>query len=170
MLRDFHASACRCRCLDGRPIGRLVNFPLCVIGAVAGRRRGTREAPPSMPFLVVIKCGAVLSSQSRRPFHLGLPSLHSLRFSGHDSLGIPRRDGRRAIIFFAFYGLTPSRPRARRKRPTGHSVGIVGSLLICTLIYVAWRRRGGRCRSRSTPTARTAGADPAQAGCRLAAV
>jgi APA family basic amino acid/polyamine antiporter len=60
-------------------------------------------------------------------------------FSGHDSLGNPRGVmAAAAIIFFAFYGFDAiSTASEEAKRPERDiPIGIVGSLLICTLIYV----------------------------------
>ena len=70
-----------------------------------------------------------------------------------------------AIIFFAFYGFDAIATAAEEaKNPDRDlAIGIVGSMLLCVLIYmaVAPRDRRAGLYSRS-PTARAAGADPAR--------
>jgi basic amino acid/polyamine antiporter, APA family len=124
--------------------GGLINLPaIVIIGLVAGLlAAGTRESATINAVLVVIKIVALILFIVVAVPHFHLGAFHPFMpygFSGHDSLGNPRGVmAAAAIIFFAFYGFDAiSTASEEAKRPERDiPIGIVGSLLICTLIYV----------------------------------
>ncbi len=124
--------------------GGLINLPaIVIIALVAGMlSAGTRESATLNAILVVIKLAAlvVFIALAGRHFHLSaFQPFMPYGFSGHDPHGVPRGVmAAAAIIFFAFYGFDAISTASEEAKNPGRDipVGIVGSLFICTLIYI----------------------------------
>ncbi len=131
--------------MAGPYAGGLVNTPaIVVIALVAGLlSAGTRESATLNAGLVVVKLAALILFIVLAAPHFHLSAFHPFMpydFSSHDPQGAPRGVmAAAAIIFFAFYGFDAiSTASEEAKNPSRDiHIGIVGSLLICTLIYMA---------------------------------
>ncbi len=103
---------------------------------------GTRESATVNAALVVVKLAALVLFIALAVPHFHLSAFHPFMpygFSGHDAQGAPRGVmAAAAIIFFAFYGFDAISTASEEAKNPGRDIpiGIVGSLLICTLIYV----------------------------------
>jgi APA family basic amino acid/polyamine antiporter len=131
--------------LHGIASGGLINVPAVLIAAVVTLLLilGTRESATLNIFLVLIKLSAlvlfvVLASQS-------FDSAHFHPFAPFGYGATPDSTGRNfgvlgaaAIVFFAFYGFdTVSTAAEETKNPSRNlTIGIVGSMALCTAIYV----------------------------------
>jgi APA family basic amino acid/polyamine antiporter len=124
--------------------GGLINLPaIVIIALVAGMLSvGTRESATLNAVLVVIKLAALVLFVALAAPHFHLSAFHPFMphgFSGHDSEGAPQGVmAAAAIIFFAFYGFDAISTASEEAKNPGRDVpvGIVGSLLICTFIYM----------------------------------
>jgi APA family basic amino acid/polyamine antiporter len=124
--------------------GGVINLPaIVIIAVVAGLLSvGTRESATLNAFLVVIKLAALLLFMTVAAPHFHLSAFHPFMpygFSGHNAAGPPRGVmAAAAIIFFAFYGFDAISTASEEAKNPGRDlpIGIIGSLAICTLIYV----------------------------------
>jgi Amino acid transporters len=130
--------------LAGPEAGGIINLPAVAISlAVAGLlAAGTRESATVNFVLVILKLAALAAFIA-----LALPAFDAKHFTpflpyGISSLG---ENGMKlgvlpaaSLIFFAFYGFdTISTAAEETKRPGRDlSIGIVGSMLLCTAIYI----------------------------------
>ncbi len=130
--------------LAGPVAGGLINLPavgisLCVAALLAA---GTRESATVNFVLVLVKLAALAAFIA-----LALPAFDSQHFKPFLPYGIATLgpDGAKlgvlpaaSLIFFAFYGFdTISTAAEEAKRPARDlSIGIVGSMLLCTAIYI----------------------------------
>jgi len=132
--------------LAGPHAGGLINLPAIVISlAVAGLLTlGTRESATVNLVLVFVKLLALAAFVA-----LALPVFNAGHFepfapfgygSTPDAEGVKRGvAAAAAIIFFAFYGFDAVSTAAEETRNPGRDlkIGIVGSMLVCTFIYMA---------------------------------
>jgi basic amino acid/polyamine antiporter, APA family len=124
--------------------GGLINLPaIAIIAVVAGLlSAGTRESATVNAILVVVKLAALVLFIALAVPHFHQSAFHPFMpygFSGHDAQGAPRGVmAAAAIIFFAFYGFDAISTASEEAKNPGRDIpiGIVGSLFICTLIYV----------------------------------
>src|SRR5580658_857068 len=132
--------------LHGVTSGGIIDLPAVIIAAVITTLLviGTRESATVNLFLVVIKLAAlvlfvVLASRAFdiSRFHPFLP----YGFWAHvDADGTKRGVmAAAAIIFFAFYGFDTVSTAAEETKNPGRNltIGIIGSMVLCTLIYMA---------------------------------
>jgi len=132
--------------LHGVTSGGLIDLPAVIIAAVITALLviGTRESATVNLFLVGIKLAAlvlfvVLAARAFDParFHPFLP----YGFWAHvDADGTKRGVmAAAAIIFFAFYGFDTVSTAAEETKNPGRNltIGIIGSMVLCTLIYMA---------------------------------
>ena len=133
--------------------GGLVNLPaVAIIGVVTGLLLlGTRESATLNAILVVIKVAALIAFVA-----IALPAFDAANFTpfmpnGFGSPALPFGElitgqpavqtgvmAAAAIIFFAFYGFDAISTAAEEtKKPERDlAIGIVGSMLICTVLYL----------------------------------
>jgi len=130
--------------LNGPHAGGIVNLPAVVIAlAVAALlSAGTRESARVNFVLVIVKLVALAGFIA-----LALPAFNGANFTpfmphgfwAHEVDGVKMGVmGAAAIIFFAFYGFDAiSTASEETKNPSRDlTIGIVGSMLLCTLIYM----------------------------------
>jgi APA family basic amino acid/polyamine antiporter len=128
----------------GPHAGGLVNLPaIAIIAVVAGLLAlGTRESATINAVLVVVKIAAllvfiavVLPRFDASHFEPFMPYGFAKNVAGGTERGVMAAA---AIIFFAFYGFDAIATAAEETmRPARDlSIGIVGSMIACTLIYV----------------------------------
>lgn len=132
--------------LVGGPASQgLINLPaILIVAAVTGLLLvGTRESANVNSILVVVKITALAVFVA-----LALPAFDAANFepfspygfAAHVDAGGADRGvmSAAAIIFFAFYGFDAVSTAAEETKDPGKSlsVGIIGSMLICTLIYM----------------------------------
>ena len=130
--------------LVGPHDGGLINLPAVLVAfAIAGMlMAGTRESATLNIVLVVIKLAALAAFVA-----LALPALKSgnfhpfmpYGFGSHEVHGETRGVmAAAAIVFFAFYGFDAVATSAEETRNPGRDlkIGIIGSMLICTAIYI----------------------------------
>jgi APA family basic amino acid/polyamine antiporter len=131
--------------LAGPHAGGLINLPAVIVAlAIAGMlMAGTRESATVNIVLVIIKMTALaafvflaapaFSAENLTPFApYGLGS-------EADAEGVTRGVmAAAAIVFFAFYGFDAVATSAEEARNPGRdlTIGIIGSMLVCTLIYM----------------------------------
>lgn len=132
--------------LAGPAAGGLINVPAIVISiAVAGLLAlGTRESATVNLILVIIKLAALATFIA-----LALPAFDAGNFEPFAPFGYGATvevDGVKrgvmaaaAIIFFAFYGFDAVSTAAEEAKNPGRDlkIGIIGSMVLCTLIYMA---------------------------------
>jgi APA family basic amino acid/polyamine antiporter len=132
--------------LKGPGAGGLINMPAIVISlAVAGLLAlGTRESATVNLVLVFVKLVALAAFVT-----LALPAFDPANFEPFAPYGygaVEDADGVKhgmmaaaAVIFFAFYGFDAVSTAAEEARNPARDlkIGIVGSMLLCTLIYMA---------------------------------
>lgn len=124
--------------------GGVVNLPaIAIIGVVAGLlMMGTRESATVNACLVVVKIAALLLFVVAVLPHFDVAHFEPFMpygFAAHSEGGIKRGVmAATAIIFFAFYGFDAISTASEETRNPGRNlpVGIVGSMFVCTLIYV----------------------------------
>ncbi len=132
----------------GEMAGHVLHFnPLAVliIFLVAGLLiLGTRESAWVNSFLVVLKIAALILF-----LIIALPAFDIARFTPFAPFGwgsTPQASGSNlgvmaaaAVMFFAFYGFDAVSTAAEETKNPGRdlAIGIVGSMLICTLLYMA---------------------------------
>ena len=129
----------------GPELGGIANLPaIGIIGVVAGLLMlGTRESARVNSALVVLKMVTLVAFVA-----VALPSFDSANLHPFMPFGFGKDMGpdgvergvmaAAAIIFFAFYGFDAISTAAEEvRRPERDlAIGIVGSMLICTLVYV----------------------------------
>ncbi len=129
----------------GPAAGGLVNLPaIVIIAAVTGMLLiGTRESANVNSVLVVIKIAALGVFVA-----LAAPAFDAANFEPFSPYGFPAHVdaagadrgvmSAAAIIFFAFYGFDAVSTAAEETKNPGQSlsIGIIGSMLICTVIYM----------------------------------
>jgi APA family basic amino acid/polyamine antiporter len=131
--------------LAGPHAGGLINLPAVIVAlAIAGMlMAGTRESATVNIVLVIIKMTALaafvllaapaFNAENLTPFApYGLGS-------EADAEGVTRGVmAAAAIVFFAFYGFDAVATSAEEARNPGRdlTIGIIGSMLVCTLIYM----------------------------------
>ena len=131
--------------VNGPELGGVVNLPaVVIIFVVAGLLiAGTRESATVNAILVVVKLLALALFIA-----VALPSFNAENFHPFMPYGFPRSGpsgsevgvmAAAAIIFFAFYGFDAIATAAEEaKNPDRDlAIGIVGSMLLCVLIYMA---------------------------------
>lgn len=130
--------------LAGPHGGGLINLPAVLISlAVAGLLMlGTRESAAVNFVLVLVKLAALALFIA-----LALPAFDPDRFEPFMPYGFASVDAEgvkrgvmpaAALIFFAFYGFDAISTAAEEARDPGRDlkIGIIGSMLICTLLYM----------------------------------
>ncbi len=129
--------------------GGLVNLPaIAIIGVVAGLLMiGTRESATVNGWLVLIKLTALAAFIVIALLHFNIVNFDPFMPYGFpatttiiDGEAVPRGVmSAAAITFFAFYGFDAVSTAAEETKDPGKnlSIGIIGSMLICTLIYLA---------------------------------
>lgn len=129
----------------GQIVGGLVNLPAVIIVAVVTGMLlvGIRESANINAVLVVVKIVALAIFVA-----LALPAFDAANFepfspygfaASVDASGADRGVmSAAAIIFFAFYGFDAVSTAAEETKDPGKnlSIGIIGSMLVCTLIYM----------------------------------
>lgn len=131
--------------LAGPGAGGLINLPAIVISLAVATllALGSRESATVNLILVVIKLAALATFIT-----LALPAFDSQNFEPFMPYGFGAEevDGAKrgvmaaaAIIFFAFYGFDAVSTAAEETKnpPRDLKIGIIGSMLSCTLIYMA---------------------------------
>jgi len=131
--------------VNGPELGGIVNVPaVVIIFVVAGMLiAGTRESATVNAILVVVKLLALALFIA-----VALPSFNAENFHPFMPYGFPRSGpsgsevgvmAAAAIIFFAFYGFDAIATAAEEaKNPDRDlAIGIVGSMVLCVLIYMA---------------------------------
>jgi APA family basic amino acid/polyamine antiporter len=130
---------------EGPELGGIINLPaIVIIAVVAGLLAfGTRESARVNTVLVVIKILTLSLFVA-----VALPAFDAANLSPFMPFGFGKSmspDGvergvmaAAAIIFFAFYGFDAISTAAEETRNPGRDlvIGIIGSLAICTLVYV----------------------------------
>ena len=125
--------------------GGLVNLPaMGIIAVVAGLLLlGARESATVNAVLVMVKIAALLVFVAVAAPHFDAANFHPFMpygFAGHEVGGV--RHGvmaAAAIIFFAFYGFDALSTAAEETRRPERDlpIGIIGSMIVCTALYVA---------------------------------
>jgi APA family basic amino acid/polyamine antiporter len=125
--------------------GGLINLPAIAIIAVVASllMLGARESATVNAVLVVVKIVALVIFIAVAAPHFKAANFHPFMpygFAGHDIGGV--RHGvmaAAAIIFFAFYGFDALSTAAEETKRPGRDlpIGIIGSMLVCTVLYVA---------------------------------
>lgn len=132
--------------MQGPHLGGIVNLPaIFIIALVAGMLAiGTRESATVNAMLVVVKLVALAVFVAIAAPYADLAHFHPFAPFGYGNAVGPDHVGRgvmaaAAIIFFAFYGFDAIAAAAEEtvnpKRDL--AIGIVGSMIICVLIYMA---------------------------------
>jgi APA family basic amino acid/polyamine antiporter len=131
---------------QGPELGGIVNLPaIFIIAVVAGLLiYGTRESATLNAVLVIVKVAALIVFVA-----VASPYFNAANFEPFMPFGFAKSlapDGvergvmaAAAIIFFAFYGFDAIATAAEETRNPGRdlSIGIVGSMLVCVVIYMA---------------------------------
>ncbi len=131
--------------LTGPHDGGLVNLPAVLVAlAVMGMLvAGTRESATLNIVLVIIKLVALgifiafaLPAFNADNLHPFMPYGFASVENGGEKRGVMAAA---AIVFFAFYGFDAVATSAEEAKRPGRdlTIGIVGSMLVCTLIYMA---------------------------------
>ncbi len=132
--------------MQGPELGGLVNLPaIFIIAVIAGLLvLGTKESATLNALLVIVKVVALAVFVA-----VALPYFDAANLEPFSPYGFPKTvsaDGvergvmaAAAIIFFAFYGFDAIATAAEETKNPGRdlSIGIVGSMLLCVLIYMA---------------------------------
>ncbi len=131
--------------MQGPGLGGIINLPaIFIIAIVAGLLiLGTKESATINALLVLVKIAALIVFVS-----VTLPYFNSGNFEpfmpyGFPASGAPGAEvgvmAAAAIIFFAFYGFDAIATAAEEAKNPGRdlSIGIVGSMLACVVIYMA---------------------------------
>ncbi len=135
--------------IGGPASGGIINLPaILIISVIAGLLLiGTRESATVNGVLVLIKMSAlaVFVALAFRHFNgANFSSFMPYGFPAHevviDGVATPRGVmSAAAITFFAFYGFDAVSTAAEETKDPGRNlaIGVIGSMLICTLIYMA---------------------------------
>lgn len=129
----------------GPHAGGILNLPaMLIVGIVAGLlASGTRESATVNAILVFVKIIALLLFVAVALPHFDAGHFRPFMpygFARHDVDGLQRGVmAAAAIIFFAFYGFDAISTAAEEARRPGRDlpIGIIGSLMVCTAVYVA---------------------------------
>jgi APA family basic amino acid/polyamine antiporter len=124
--------------------GGLINLPaMFIIALVAGLlSAGTRESANLNAALVIVKLAALALFIALAGAHFHLSAFHPFMpygFASHEVAGTPHGVmAAAAIIFFAFYGFDAISTASEEARNPDRDIpiGIIGSLAVCTLIYI----------------------------------
>ena len=130
--------------LQGPHAGGIVNLPAVLVSfAIAGMLMlGTRESATLNIVLVVIKLVALaifvalaLPGFDAANFHPFMPHGFASHAEGTATRGVMAAA---AIVFFAFYGFDAVATSAEEAKKPGRdlTIGIVGSMALCTTIYI----------------------------------
>lgn len=130
--------------LQGPHAGGIVNLPAVLVSfAIAGMLMlGTRESATLNIVLVVIKLVALavfvalaLPGFDAANFHPFMPYGFASHADGASTRGVMAAA---AIVFFAFYGFDAVATSAEEAKKPGRdlTIGIVGSMALCTTIYI----------------------------------
>lgn len=131
---------------QGPELGGIINLPaIFIIFLVAGLLiYGTRESATVNAILVLVKIVALIVFVA-----VALPYFNAANLEPFSPFGFPKTVGpdgvergvmaAAAIIFFAFYGFDAIATAAEETKNPGRdlAIGIVGSMLICVVIYMA---------------------------------
>ncbi len=131
--------------LVGPHAGGIINLPAVVVAlAVMGMLvAGTRESATLNIVLVVIKLVALAIFVSFAAPAFDAANLHPFMPYGFGSTEVAGTKrgvmAAAAIVFFAFYGFDAVATSAEEAKNPGRdlTIGIVGSMLVCTVIYMA---------------------------------
>ncbi|MBL8652433.1 MAG: amino acid permease [Sphingopyxis sp.] len=132
--------------MQGPELGGIVNLPaIAIIAIVAGMLLfGTRESATVNAVLVVVKIIALTVFVA-----VALPAFDAANLEPFSPFGFAKHIGpdgvergvmaAAAIIFFAFYGFDAIATAAEETKNPDRDlkIGIVGSMLVCVLIYIA---------------------------------
>ncbi len=131
--------------VQGPALGGIVNLPaIFIIAVVAGLLiLGTKESATINALLVLVKIAALIVFVA-----VALPYFDAAKFDpfmpyGFPKSGLPGAEvgvmAAAAIIFFAFYGFDAIATAAEETKNPGRdlSIGIVGSMILCVIIYMA---------------------------------
>jgi APA family basic amino acid/polyamine antiporter len=131
--------------VQGPALGGIVNLPaIFIIAVVAGLLiLGTKESATINALLVLVKIAALIVFVA-----VALPYFDAAKFDpfmpyGFPKSGLPGAEvgvmAAAAIIFFAFYGFDAIATAAEETKNPGRdlSIGIVGSMVLCVIIYMA---------------------------------
>ncbi len=131
--------------VQGPALGGIVNLPaIFIIAVVAGLLiLGTKESATINALLVLVKIAALIVFVA-----VALPYFDAAKFEpfmpyGFPKSGLPGAEvgvmAAAAIIFFAFYGFDAIATAAEETKNPGRdlSIGIVGSMVLCVIIYMA---------------------------------
>ncbi|HTC82862.1 MAG TPA: amino acid permease, partial [Rhizomicrobium sp.] len=125
--------------------GGVLNLPaMAIIAVVAGLlMAGTRESATINAALVIVKIVALLIFIAVALPHFNAAAYHPFMpygFAAHADGDVKRGVmAAAAIIFFAFYGFDAISTAGEETKNPGRDlpIGIVGSMFICTLLYIA---------------------------------
>jgi APA family basic amino acid/polyamine antiporter len=130
---------------QGPELGGIVNLPaIFIIAVVAGLLiYGTKESATLNALLVLVKIVALIVFVA-----VTIPYFNAANFEPFMPFGFPKSGppgaevgvmAAAAIIFFAFYGFDAIATAAEETKDPGRdlSIGIVGSMLACVIIYMA---------------------------------
>ena len=128
----------------GPHAGGIINIPaMLIVGVVAGLLAlGTKESAAVNAVLVLVKIVALLIFVIVALPHFDASHFKPFMpygFAKHDVDGVQRGVmAAAAIIFFAFYGFDAISTAAEEAKRPGRDlpIGIIGSLAVCTLVYV----------------------------------
>ncbi|MDZ3832591.1 MAG: amino acid permease [Sphingopyxis sp.] len=132
--------------MQGPELGGIVNLPaIAIIAVVAGMLLvGTRESATLNAVLVIVKVLALVVFVA-----LALPAFNAANLEPFSPYGFAKHMGpdgvergvmaAAAIIFFAFYGFDAIATAAEETKNPDRDlkIGIVGSMFVCVLIYIA---------------------------------
>lgn len=132
--------------MQGPELGGIVNLPAIgiIVLVAAMLLRGTRESATVNAVLVLVKIAALIVFVA-----FALPAFDAANFEPFSPYGFAKSIGpdgvergvmaAAAIIFFAFYGFDAIATAAEETRNPDRDlkIGIVGSMLICVVIYIA---------------------------------
>lgn len=131
--------------VQGPELGGAVNLPaVLIIAVVAGLLLlGTRESATANALLVVLKIVALAVFVAVTLPYFDRANFEPFMPFGFTKSGEPGAEvgvmAAAAIIFFAFYGFDAIATAAEETKNPGRdlAIGIVGSMLVCVLIYLA---------------------------------
>jgi APA family basic amino acid/polyamine antiporter len=131
--------------VQGPALGGIVNLPaIFIVAVVAGLLiLGTKESATINALLVLVKIAALIVFVA-----VALPYFDAAKFEPFMPYGFPKSGpsgaevgvmAAAAIIFFAFYGFDAIATAAEETKNPGRdlSIGIVGSMVLCVIIYMA---------------------------------
>ena len=131
--------------MQGPELGGIVNLPAIFIIAVVAALLifGTKESATLNAVLVLVKIAALIVFVAVAFPYFDPDKFEPFMPYGFSKSGLPGAEvgvmASAAIIFFAFYGFDAIATAAEETKNPGRdlSIGIVGSMLICVVIYMA---------------------------------